>query len=232
MLSVHGFKIQIRFVEYNDLDPGKFIVNYDVGAFLRSEGCYDKAIKYLTRAAEIDPTSIQARIMIASSRMFLGNLKEAFKDISEALKKDPDNLEAHHYSASILIMMNRLDEAEREISIALKMDPEGKLLTSPKALLFAARGEKDNALKLISNNSISMNSACSYMFLGMKKEAIRIIEEGIKRGFNAQAQYLYSYPMLAKNPIFKSLKTEARFRDILEQEKAKYEDLMRNFAKF
>jgi serine/threonine protein kinase/tetratricopeptide (TPR) repeat protein len=216
-----------------DLEPNKFVVNYDVGAFLRSVGLYDKANKYFVRAAQINPNSVQTRIMISSSWMCLGEYGKALSEIKKALEQEPDRISSRFYSASIFVLMNRLDEAEREIAKARKFDTEGKALILPTALLYAARGNKEEALRLLNGkNYIHLDAACVYIYLDMKGDAIRAIEEGIKRGFEEQGHYLYSYPMLAKNPIFRSLKKESRFKEILGQQKAKYEEYLNKFAKF
>jgi hypothetical protein len=104
-------------------------------------------------------------------------------------------------------------------------------MTLPQALLCAARGEKDKALELISGKeAMNVVTTGTYIFLGMKDEAIRTIEEGIERGFEVQRQYLFAYPLLNKNPIFKTLKSEPRFQEILHREKAKYKEKLKKFA--
>ncbi len=214
------------------LDPNDFIVNLDIGAFLRSVGFYDKAFKYFSRALELDPYSVPTRILISTCLMCQGDLDKAILEIQKAIAQDPDSVEARYYYASELIMMNRLDEAQREIDFANKIEPVGKSMTFPQAMLAAARGDKEKALRLIGGEeTIDLNSACIYIFLGMKDEAIQSIEQGIARGFEAQRQYLFTYLMLDKNPIFKPLRTEPRFKKILQQEKAKYRKKLRTFAR-
>jgi serine/threonine protein kinase/Tfp pilus assembly protein PilF len=214
-----------------ELDPNNFIVNLDVGAFLRSVGLYDKAVKYFSRALEIDPYSVPTRILKSTCLMFLGEFDKAVLEIGKAIEQDPDNVEARFHYASDLILMNRLNEAEQEIEIARKIDPSGQTMTLPQALLCAARGEKDKALELISGKeAMNVVTTGTYIFLGMKDEAIRTIEEGIERGFEVQRQYLFAYPLLNKNPIFKTLKSEPRFQEILHREKAKYKEKLKKFA--
>ncbi len=214
-----------------ELDPNDFIVNLDVGAFLRSVGLYDKALKYFSRAIELDPYSIPTRILLSSSLMCLGEFEKATVEVGRAIEQDPDNLNARYYYVSELILMNRLDEAENEIEIARQIDPGGKAMTLPQALLWAARGEKEKALKLI-NKKDPLNEFVTsiFIFLGMKDEAIRTIEEGIERGFEVRRQYLYSYPLLAKNSIFKSLRSEPRYQEILRQQKLRHKEELRKFA--
>lgn len=64
----------------------------------------------------------------------------------------------------------------------------------------------------------------------MTDEALSNIRTGIGRGFS-EAMYLYSYPSIAKNPWYKSLRDDPRFQDILKQQKALYEKELKAFEK-
>jgi serine/threonine protein kinase/Tfp pilus assembly protein PilF len=221
-----------RFRRAFDLDPNNSIVNQDVGAFLRSVGLYEKAIKYFSRAAELNPRSVTIRLLLSSSLMYLGEFDKAVEEAEQAIKIDPKSFEGRYYCAIGLIMMDRLKEAQNEIDIAKKIDSNRDMSFS-QALLWAAEGEKDKALELVrGKNTINVNTTCIYIYLGMKVEAIRTIEEGIEHGFEAQGHYLYPYPMLDRNPIFKSLKGEPRFKEILRRQKEKYRQEIKDFAKF
>jgi len=218
-----------------ELDPNGYIVNQDVGAFLRSVGFYDKAVKYFSRAARIDPNSVSTRLLISSCLMNLGESEKAIQEVNEVIDQDPKRFEARYHCAHALIMMNRLNEAQSQIDIARQLDPK-KELNLPQALLWAAEGEKENALATLSqldeNEALNLAATCAYIFLGMREKAIRTIEEGIENGFRLQGNYLYPYPMLAKNPAFKPLKDEPDFREILRKEKIKYRENIKKFARF
>jgi serine/threonine protein kinase/Flp pilus assembly protein TadD len=214
-----------------ELDPNNPIVNQDIGAFLRSVGLYDKAIKYLSRAAEIEPHSVSTRLLLSTSLMYLGEFDRAIDEAEKAIKEDPTSFEGRYYCATGLIIMNRLDDAQEEIDYARKIDPRREM-NIPQALLWAAKGEKEKALELLAGKDITgVPATFVYIFLEMKREAIRNIEEGIEHGFEARGYYLYSYPILAENPVFKALKKEPGFQEILRREKAKHEEKLKNFAK-
>jgi serine/threonine protein kinase/tetratricopeptide (TPR) repeat protein len=215
-----------------DLDPNNFNVNRDVGAFLRSVGLYDEAIKYLSRAAEVDPHSITTRNLISSSLLWLGESEKALLEIDKAIEVDPRNFEARYHRATALILAKRLNEAQKEIDLTREIIPQ-RTMTLPQALLWAAEGKKGKALELISGeNALNTNITGVYILLGLKEEAIRCIEQGIESGFEDQGNYLYPYPMLARNPLFKPLKGERGFQEILQREKAKYEETLKEFPKF
>ncbi|MBN2408960.1 MAG: protein kinase [Candidatus Aminicenantes bacterium] len=223
-----------QFKQAFELDPNNFIVNQDVGAFLRSVGLYDKAVKYLSRAAEIDPNSFNTRVLIATSLIYLGKFKEAVLEAEKAIQLAPERYNARYHCATGLIMMNRLEEAQKEIDIVRKIHPEREM-NLLQALLLAARGEKERALERLrltsSQEAMNWLTACIDILLDRKEEAVRIIREGIERGFEERGEYLFSYLLLANNPIFKRLNSEPLYREILRGEKAKYREKLRTFAK-
>ena len=218
-----------------ELEPNNYFVNQDVGAFLRSVGFYDKAVKYFSRAAKIDPNSVSTHLLITSSLMNLGDFAKAVLEVEKAIEQDPRRFEARYHRAHALIMMNRLNEAQREIDNARDIDPD-KDMSLPQALLLAAEGEKEKALatlaQLNEREALNLAATCAYVFLGMKKKAIQTIKEGIEKGFRLQGHYLYPYLMLANNPVFKSLKEEPDFQEIMRAEKKKYKENLRKFARF
>jgi TolB-like protein/Tfp pilus assembly protein PilF len=216
-----------------ELDPQNFIVNLDVGAFLRSVGLYEKALKYFQRALQVDPLSGSTRILISTCRMGLGEFEEAAREVEMVIEKEPRNFEARYYYALELVMMNRLNDADKEIETALKIAADdANMISLPRALLWAARGEREKALAFIRQNErLEIAGTYLYILLGMNDEAIRNIEAGIEKGFEVQGEYLYSYPSLAKNPIFKGLRSEPRFWEIVRREKPKYQEKLRKFAR-
>lgn len=215
-----------------ELEPDNFVVNQDIGAFLRSVGLYDKAIKYLSRAADIDPHSISAQNQIFVCLICLGKFEKAYRQSEKVIMRDLENLEARTHNAIALIMMSRLKEAEKQIETTRKINPKREM-SLPQALLWAARGEKEKAMGRISErNRLDVNIPFLYIFLGMNEQAISAIEEGIEHGFEEKGHYMYSYPMLTRNPFFKSLRRDPRFQEILRREKAKYKREIKEYAKF
>jgi len=83
-----------------ELDPRNFIVNLDVGAFLRSVGLYEKALKYFQRALKIDPFSGPTRLLISTCRMRLGEFEKAAREVEIVIGREPRNFEARSVLSS------------------------------------------------------------------------------------------------------------------------------------
>jgi tetratricopeptide (TPR) repeat protein len=205
------------------LEPEMGVIDQNVGAFLRSVGLYRQAIRHLARAARLAPQDPEPIMQIAQCSMALGRFGEAAGQSALAVARDPNGIRARHLHAIHLILAGRLEEGEKEIAAMRLLDPAYRHLPITEGLLAAARGEKDKALGLRgTTESLSMSGTCFYIFLGMADEAIDNIEAGIARSFETSGDYLYSYPSLAGNPAFKSLRGLPRFQDILKRQKERY----------
>jgi hypothetical protein len=90
------------------------------------------------------------------------------------------------------------------------------LVVPLKAMLLAARGQKEKALALSQESEI-------YALLGMKDEAIQRLKS---RGDEIRSSYLY----LLNYPLFANLRDDPRFMALAEKEKKKYEENLRKYG--
>ena len=63
-----------------------------------------------------------------------------------------------------------------------------------------------------------------YAALGMKKEALQYIRDGIEYGFEEIKTYLFTYQYLINNPFLGDLDKDPQFREILLRAKTEYEE--------
>ncbi|MCK4760331.1 MAG: hypothetical protein KAT69_09790, partial [Candidatus Aminicenantes bacterium] len=68
-----------------------------------------------------------------------------------------------------------------------------------------------------------------YSLLGMKEEAIKYIQEVVRKG---NEHFQYSYLPLVHSTFYDGLRDDARFKDIVKQQKLKYEDRVKTHGKF
>lgn len=207
------------------LDAGSVMVNLDAGAFLRSVGLYDRARRYLERAARLNPIDHQAVMQMAQCQTFMGRYESARKLLKEAVPKAPGDRQALNAYAFSLVMTGRHEEAEAAVEGIMKIDPQGRRPLMIEAVLAAAMREKQKALDLLAMQGrswLTLEETSVFLLLGMKEEALANIEAGIERAFTERRMYLYSYPCLSSNRIFRSLRGETRFEAILKQQKERY----------
>ena len=157
--------------------------------------------------------------------LYTGEFEQAVALIKRAIDIEPENGNLHLNYARQLIMRKNYDEAEKEIALADKIEALRPRARRLRALIFAAKGEKESALSLIKEEKLSYlyDITGIYSILGMKDEAIKKINDGIEKGFQAVKEYLYAYPFLATNPFFDNLRNDPGFKEILEKQRRDYE---------
>jgi len=195
---------------------------------------YSKAIEYFTKSLELEPTYIPAYKLCARSYMCNGEFEQAANLIKQGLEIEPDNIELHISYATQLIMMKKYDEAEEKVlAIVDKIDSDNLNIKLNRALMHAAKDEKEKALALIKDikdeGLYHFKVTSIYSLLGMKDEAIKYIREGIDKGFEYLLEYPYSYPTLIHFPFYDNLRDDPRFRQIVEGQKAEYEKRLKKW---
>ena len=216
-----------------ELDPNDVEINLNIGSFLRSIGLFNKAMKYYTRAIELNPFDTLYRELKSSCYRSLGEMDKAIVELKALEDMSPENPTFPLKIALYQIYTQRHSEAERMIQKVEQSNPEFPYIRFCRAVLFAARGEKDEALSIIEGVNIFgllylMTDV--YAALGMKDVAIQRIEEGREKGFDEIKMYLYTYQDLINNPLLNNLKRDPGFQKIMEEERLKYEEMLVKYS--
>jgi serine/threonine protein kinase/Flp pilus assembly protein TadD len=218
-----------------ELEPGNPSIHYNIGSFFRSIGLLEQAIKFYTKAIDLGEPSFMAYWLRATCWERLSDYDKAVEDAKRLFEMEPDNVSAALLYARMLICQRKFDDAEREIVFTENLRPDLPDLRFTRALLYAARGERQKALPLLEEareKPIYYSSLLSraYALLGMKDEALENIRLGIMKGFEETQDYLYEYPFLASSYFFDSLRDDPRFREILEKQKAVYLENLKKYG--
>ena len=117
--------------------------------------------------------------------------------------------------------------------MAEQLHPGSLHVSLGRAWLSALLGEKEKALRLMGTASVFHEEVANiYALLGMKKEAVRTIKEGIARGMEEVGENLFPYIYLLNNPGLASLGEEAQFKELLEAERRKYQRYLQSLKMF
>lgn len=203
-----------------EINPNFPQTNHIIALFYRSLGLLDQAMKYSSRSIELDPLYVVSHALRARLLIYNGEYDEAVAQIKKSYEIEPDNFWSLLDDSLLLIMKKKYDKAEKSLSKAEKINPKYSSVRFYKALLFAAKGEKEKALSLVKNAAV-------YSLLGMKDEAIKNITEEIKKEYE---HLQYTYLPLMNNHFYDSLRDDPRFQEILRVQKKKYEDRLKKFG--
>jgi TolB-like protein/Tfp pilus assembly protein PilF len=222
-------KASASFKRALEIEPESALVNCDVGAFLASIGLFPSANKYHAKATQIEPSYLRPYELSASCHWYIGEFEEGVELVTKAIELEKNYPSFYLQQVRNLILMKEYDKAEQEMAKAVSIQPNLSELAYHQALLFAVRGEKEKALRLIegAERPYQYCITCSYALLGMRDEAVQNIQLGIDIGFEEIQNYLYSYLLLERNPCFNNLRDDPRFVKILEKRKHIYDQRLK-----
>lgn len=195
------------------------VVLMGIGYSLSEIGLYEGAILLLSRGIELAPFYIFSRTTMATCYRGLGEFEKSELYLKEALNLNPRNPFCLSHLAKHMIQVGRYDEAERLLQELESIEPGFWVLTEYKAQLYAAKGEKEKALAL-------NKSTLVYALLGMKDEAIRVMQKDIHEGT------LYPYLRLINDPCFKNLRGDPRFEKIVARAKKDHETFLKKYGDY
>jgi TolB-like protein len=235
MMGYHNFELR---GEYNkgyqyykrglEIDKNNFEINFAVGCSSLIHGLYHQTIKYLLRAVELNPYFFWNQHKLYQAFMYTGDLEKSEFYVKRGRELYPHKVIFFCDYAYLLIMKKEFDEAEKILEEAEQIDPDSteiiyddrlRLQNIPyyKALLFASRGEKDKALALSQHQYV-------YALLGMKDEALRIMEDKASKGVK------FLYLVLLNNPLYDNLRNDPRFEKIVQDSKLRYEENVKKYG--
>jgi len=203
-----------------EINPNIGVVNFLAGACYLYHGLYFQAIGYFLKAMELDPYYFWAPYKIATCYMNIGESEKAASYFEKYFELAPVVLIFPGRYIALNIKMNRLDTVEELIARTEKSHPDYSLLPYCKALLLAAKGEKDEALALYRNSEV-------YALLNMKDEAIEQLNMEIRNKIRFPHIYYY---LLLNNPFYDNLRGDPRFKKIIKREKKLYEEQFKKYG--
>jgi Tfp pilus assembly protein PilF len=215
-----------------ELHRDGYMVNRDTGAFLRSIGLYEPALRYLKRAHRLSPTDTEPLVQIAACWNLLGRSEKALKYTREALAIREGEPEALFMHINLLGLTGRLDEAESWLRAMERFDLRKTRIPFLQEVVKALREGRGKPYAFGDNlPGIAPPGTYLYLAFGMKEEALANIRRGIDDGFRLEGTYYYSFPSLAKNPWYKALRGDPRFEEILKGQKELYDKELKPLEK-
>jgi tetratricopeptide (TPR) repeat protein len=155
-----------------------------------------------------------------------GNFDQAIIDYQKALEIEPDYFLALNGLAQLFIIFKDYDKAEENLARCERSDPGNNWHKVVRAWLNAAKGKKEEAIELLeeSGRSSRYNKIAVYSLLGLKEEAVKLLES------EPIAQFRTSdYLDMLHNPVFDILRDTEEFRTALQKAKEIYEENLRKY---
>lgn len=90
--------------------------NFERGKQAVEAGDWERAARFLERAADADPRNADVFNLLAYSYRHLGRIKDAFRNYGQALRLDPDHLGAHEYVGEAYLLIDKPAKAEEHLA--------------------------------------------------------------------------------------------------------------------
>jgi len=114
------------FLKALERDPTDFQANLNIGAMLRLDQEYEKAMPYLRRAEAVRPNETAVQYQIALVKLAEGKVEETRASLESIVKREPSFLEAHVSLATVYYREKRKQDGDRERAIVQKMNEESQ----------------------------------------------------------------------------------------------------------
>jgi len=195
-------------------------VNFLAGVCYLYLGLYNQGIKYLSKSVELDPYYFWAPYKLAVCYLNTGEFEKAAFYFEKYFEIAPVMLMFPGRPISLYIKMRKYEKVEDLIAKTEKAQPNYWGVSYGKALLLAAKGEKEKALALWKNSEV-------FSLLGMKDEAIQHLNQEIRQ--SVRYPYLF-YLYLLNNSFYENLRDDPRFKEIVNNEKKLYEEYLEKYG--
>ncbi len=205
-----------------EINPNIGDVNFLAGTCLLYHGLYEQALRFLQRSSSLDPYYFWTPYKIAICYMNMDDFENAAHYFEEYFELAPVALMFPGRYISLMVQMNNLERVEELISEMQKTHPNYGGLPYCKALLFAARGEKKEALALYRNSAI-------LAMLDMKDEAIAALNREIR---GTRRNPFIFYRDLLTNPFYNNLRDDDHFKEMLAGEQDLYDETVAKYSYF
>ena len=197
------------------LNPNYATAHQWYGSYLAALGRADESIVEARTAHELEPFSLTIYSDYIRNLYYAGRLDEARRESLKLMQMDPNFVRAHLELGLILEEEGKLEEAIAEFKLGLRSQRDNVAGLSALGHAQGLAGKKTEAEKIISRlQELSKQqyvspyqTAVVYAGLDERKLALDWLEKSQQERFNW-------LPFVRIDPVFKNLRSEARFQEL------------------
>ncbi|HEY4051724.1 MAG TPA: tetratricopeptide repeat protein [Acidobacteriaceae bacterium] len=207
---------------------------------------WDAANTSITKAAALQPGSVEVLRMRAYRSRILGDLDQAIKLDEQVVALDPLSANSYWHLGYLLYAAGRYEEAQSEMQKALDLNPQAAYIHLTLDKILIAQGKPQQALAQIENEPSEWakltGRALAYHALGREQDsnaalAALIAKYGTNSAYQIAEVYAYrgepdksfewldhayeqrdaGLPEIKSNPLFKNLNHDPRYTELLRK---------------
>ena len=175
-------------------------------------GRIDDALAEAERALQLDPTSLVINNLIGVTRLFNRDFEGAIAAYKRTLDMDPGFALSHGQLGLAYAMQGRYDEADAEFDKGLP-----GLVEVYRGVAYALAGHRDQAARVLA----SLEERAAHGYASPAQRGLILVALGEReRGYalldQACAEHDYRLRDMKINPVYDTLRKDARFHDVLK----------------
>ncbi len=165
-------------VRYGLPNQNDFITYY----YIFLENNCEKAVEISKKGLESDPLHSGSYWQLGISYYFGARFEEAIEAFNKAIELEPSNSETYHWKSTALGFLKKFDEAEEAAQKAIELSEDNPWAQFSYLILKILLGQEKEVLQSIKGREFidPMDPAILYALMGMKDEAIAMLEDGYK----------------------------------------------------
>jgi TolB-like protein/serine/threonine protein kinase/Tfp pilus assembly protein PilF/class 3 adenylate cyclase/alpha-beta hydrolase superfamily lysophospholipase len=200
-----------------ELDPNYATAHQWYAIELAGLGRMDEAIREITRAQEIDPTSLIANVNAGWIFYHARQYDRAIEQMRKSLEMDPNFARGHWAISEPLEQEHRYDEAIAELQKARQLD-ETPIMLALLSHVYAVSGKRDEARKILERlTELSKDTYVDPYFLAEIHTALGERDQALRDLENAYSQRSSWLVWLKVEPKFDALRSDPRYADLLKR---------------
>ncbi len=201
-----------------ELNPNYATAHHWYGLYLTEMGKFDRAIAELQRAYELDPLSLIIGTAMGGAFYHARQYDQAIEQLQKTLELDPNFGVAHVISAQAYTQKGMYEEAITALKSALTFTGGSREILARLGHTYAKSGRRDKAMEILGQlhdlakqrHVPSYDVAIVHVGLGDLDQAFALLEK-------AYAERASRLIYINVDPIFDTLRSDPRFKDLLSR---------------
>ena len=186
--------------------------------YLTAAGRLEEALQEVTRALELEPTSLVMNAFMGGTLYFAGRYDEAIEQCHRTIEMDPNFAVAHWYLGLAYEQKRMLDDAISEFRKAIALSEGCPLMQAALGHAYAASNNRVEAARILAElNALSKHRyvssyevAAIYIALGENERAFQLLERAYK-------EHCFHLVYLTVWPQFGAVSSDLRFQTIVQR---------------
>ncbi len=201
-----------------DLNPGYACAHQWYAEYLAAVGRFDDSVAEILKARELDPLSIAINSDVGATLYFARRYDEAAAELRRTIEMEPSAWAPHWLLGRTYTQMEMHEQAISETQTAMSLSGGGPLSILLIGHAYAAAGKRSEALDVIQQlKTLSAQRYFSPFRMALIPAGLGDVEEAfalLERAFEVRDARLI---WLKVDPVIDSLRTDARFADLLNR---------------